>query len=290
MNDASEIRLLLTPLPTAGAARWGGLTVKSFFVGSGFQLKASFPLMYLLVYLEGSPQVSWRTGKQTFQRNWKYGDYTFVGKDFEICNVSVEGDHGGLAIEIPFAEMDMRMQNFSFARCPPLGSLPPHLYGEDAHLLNMALSIRDEIGRGCPCGQLFAESMSLALLTHFYGNHCSRRPQRRRQGDGLPPARLKLVEEYIRANLGSNISLAELAALAHVGPSQFSRIFSVATGLPPHRYVMHARIARARTLLKSSYRSVTDVALELGFASPSHFSYAFRKLTGSSPREFSQLS
>jgi AraC-like DNA-binding protein len=245
--------------------------------------------MHLLLYLKGSPKVSWRNGKRSFQRKWKYGDYTFVGKDLEICDVSVDGDHEGLAIGMPSEEMEVWMQSFSFAKYPPLGSLPLHLYGEDPQLLNMALAIKDEIGRGCPCGKIFAESISLALLTYFYGNHCTEQSYRPRQSRGFPPARLRLVEEYIGANLGSNISLVELAALAHVSPSRFSRIFSMATGMPPHRYVMHARIDRAKKILRSPYRSVTEVALELGFASPSHFSFAFRKITGTSPKEFAQL-
>ncbi|MFC5462235.1 helix-turn-helix domain-containing protein [Massilia niabensis] len=280
MNTDRAIQLLMSPLPDAGGTPWGGLPVKSFSVSSGFQSRLACPSMHLLLYLKGSPKVSWSNGKQTFRRNWKYGDYSFVGKDLEIRNVSVDGDHEGLAIQIPFEEMDRRMQNFS--------SLPLHLYGEDPQLFNMALSIKDEIGRGCPCGKIFAESISLALLTYFYGNHCTEQPHGRGRSGGFPPARLRLIEEYIGANLGNNISLLELAALARLSPSRFSRIFSKATGMPPHRYVMHARVERAKTILKSSDRSVTDVALELGFASPSHFSFAFRKSTGTSPREFAQ--
>lgn len=289
MRTQGESGLLLTPLPTTGNLPWGGIGIQSFFVASGFQPKPSCPSMVLFLHLKGSPKVSWRSGRQQFHRNWKYGDYTFIGRDLELRDVHVDGDHAGLAIDITSQDVDVWMRNFPSSGYPPFGSLPPHLYGEDPHLLHMALSIRDEIHRGCPCGRIFAESISLALLSHFYGNHGHAQAHTRRRSRGLAPATMKLVEDYIRANLGNDISLADLAALAHVSLGQFCRIFSMATGMPPHRYVMHARIDKAKTILRSSCKSVTDVALELGFASPSHFSFTFRKLTGTSPREFLQL-
>lgn len=245
--------------------------------------------MVLFLYLKGALRVSWRSGQQRLQRHWKYGDYAFIGQAPDIADVRIDGDHEGLAIDIPSRETDGWMQHFSFSQYPPCASLPSHLYGEDPHLLNLALSIKEEIQRGCPCGKIFAESISLALISHFYGNHGNGQAERRRNRQGIAPEKMKMVEDYIRSNLGNEIALAELAALAQVSPGRFCRLFSLATGMPPHRYLLHARIDKAKALLTPSCRSITDVALELGFASASHFSFTFRKFTGISPREFARL-
>jgi len=286
MTTDGANRLLLTPLPSTGSGVWSGLGIQSFRIRSGFQAKPSCPAMVLFLYLKGAPRVSWRSGAQRLQRHWKYGDYAFIEKTPDIADVLVDGDHEGLAIDIPSQEMNGWMQHSAFAQLPPCTSLPSHAYGADPHLLNLALSIKEEIQRGCPCGKIFAESISLALISHFYGNHGKEQSERRRKRQGIAPDKMKMVEAYIRANLGNDISLVDLAALTQVSLGQFCRTFSLATGMPPHRYLMHARIDKSKTMLKSSYRSITDVALELGFASASHFSFTFRKFTGVSPREF----
>ena len=114
MTTHGESRLLLTPLPSRGNLPWGGLGIQSFFVGSGFQAKPSCPTMALFLFLKGSPQVSWRSGKQRFQRKWHYGDYAFIGHAPDIADVLVDGDHEGLVIHIPPQEMDGWMRHFSF--------------------------------------------------------------------------------------------------------------------------------------------------------------------------------
>jgi AraC-like DNA-binding protein len=278
---------LLTPLPTVGGASWGGLGIQTFFASSGFEPPPPVHRsMYLYFLLKGSPKLSWRIERKTFFRNAKYGDYTLVSKDFEIRDLCIDGDQEGLAIKIPCEKVHEWMQDDRSGKSTSLTSFAPFLYGEDPYLLNMALLMKDEISRGCPSGRIFAESMSLALLSYFYGKHRDKQPPMRGQGKGLSPAKLKLLDEYIHANLANNISLTELATLAQMSPSQLSRNFSMATGMPPYRYVLHARIDKAKTMLKSADRLITDVALDLGFASLSHFSIAFRKVTGTSPREF----
>lgn len=57
-------------------------------------------------------------------------------------------------------------------------------------------------------------------------------------------------------------------------------------GVPPHRYIGEQRIHRAKELLLDGSRSITDVALDLGFASHSHFTDAFRKITGVTPSRY----
>ena len=55
------------------------------------------------------------------------------------------------------------------------------------------------------------------------------------------------------------------------------------TGLPPHAFLVKCRIHRAGVLLRRTSRSVTDIAMELGFSSSQHFATRFRQETGFTP-------
>jgi methylphosphotriester-DNA--protein-cysteine methyltransferase len=71
---------------------------------------------------------------------------------------------------------------------------------------------------------------------------------------------------------------------SRLSPYHFARAFKQSFGVPPHRYHIERRIARAKELLSGS--SVTEVAMAVGFAETSSFSTAFRRATGFTPSEF----
>ena len=58
------------------------------------------------------------------------------------------------------------------------------------------------------------------------------------------------------------------------------------TGLPPHRYLLNRRIARAKALMAESKCSLTEIALESGFSSSSQFATAFRRIESRTPSDF----
>jgi len=66
----------------------------------------------------------------------------------------------------------------------------------------------------------------------------------------------------------------------------FTRAFERATGLSPHRYVVHRRVDRAIQLLGQASTSITDVAHAAGFAQASHLARAMREVTGTTPNIF----
>ncbi|MGK6316692.1 helix-turn-helix transcriptional regulator [Neorhizobium sp. DT-125] len=102
---------------------------------------------------------------------------------------------------------------------------------------------------------------------------------------GLTDWRLKRVLRAIEDDPGQRHQLAKLAALAELKPSHFSESFRIALGITPHQYVMSRRLALARERIVDTRQSLTEIALDLGFASPSHFSNAFSLEYGRSPRE-----
>jgi transcriptional regulator GlxA family with amidase domain len=74
-----------------------------------------------------------------------------------------------------------------------------------------------------------------------------------------------------------------LARVSRVSPAHFARSFKDAYGVPPHRYLLTRRIERAKTLLRDTDLSITDIAFQTGWKSLGTFGRIFRDVTGESP-------
>ena len=102
----------------------------------------------------------------------------------------------------------------------------------------------------------------------------------------LPLARLRRVTEYIHEHLDQHLTLAQLGAVVFMSPYHFARLFQHSTGLPPHRFVVHARIDHAATLLAAPDLSISQISRVVGFRSPSHFATVFHRAMGVTPSEY----
>lgn len=103
---------------------------------------------------------------------------------------------------------------------------------------------------------------------------------------GLDAEQRERIDRYIRRTLPNPIVIEELAAACDLSQYQLTRLLKRALGVSPQQYVQARRIDLARKLLRESELSLTDIALELGFSSQSHFTTVFRALTGHTPRTF----
>src|ERR687893_466286 len=82
------------------------------------------------------------------------------------------------------------------------------------------------------------------------------------------------------------LDVATLAALAHVSEAHFIRTFRATFGETPHRYLQRRRVERSMFLLRSTELSVTEICLDVGFASLGTFSRTFRDIVGESPSAY----
>lgn len=103
---------------------------------------------------------------------------------------------------------------------------------------------------------------------------------------GLASWRLRLIDERIHQT-GEAPSLEALAALCSMSVRQLTRGFRSSRGCSIGDHIAMTRIEMAKRLLGSD-DSIKSIAASLGFAAPSGFSYAFRRATGSTPRQFRQ--
>ena len=102
----------------------------------------------------------------------------------------------------------------------------------------------------------------------------------------LPLSKLRRVTDYIREHLDQDLTLARLGAVVCMSPYHFARLFQRSMGLPPHRFVVRARIGHATTLLAAPELRIARIAQAVGFRTPSHFCTVFRRLVGVTPRAY----
>jgi AraC-like DNA-binding protein len=69
---------------------------------------------------------------------------------------------------------------------------------------------------------------------------------------GLAPWQTRRCIEYLSEHAGHDVGLERLAALVSLSPFHFARASKHSTGLPPHRYQLNLRIARAKELLQTT--------------------------------------
>ena len=92
--------------------------------------------------------------------------------------------------------------------------------------------------------------------------------------------------EFCDANYQQTIHLAEIAAAAGYSPSHLSRLFSIYLGRSVSGYVRDLRLNSAKHLLEHTDRPVSEIARAVGYSDHSHFTRAFIRATGRSPRAY----
>jgi AraC-like DNA-binding protein len=94
-------------------------------------------------------------------------------------------------------------------------------------------------------------------------------------------------EELLTTHFHQRLTLESIATQLATTPFHLSRIFSRITGRTIHQQLLELRLRCAvDRMIDAPENRITDVSLDLGFSTPSHFSQAFRKHFGITPRQF----
>lgn len=103
--------------------------------------------------------------------------------------------------------------------------------------------------------------------------------------------RIHVVMDHVREHLGDELSLTELADIAHFSPYHFHRIFKAITGETLTEYRRRCRLERAAYLMKASpTKTLGSIAFDSGFRSQSDFSRVFRAAYGLAPSTWDRVS
>jgi AraC family transcriptional regulator len=157
----------------------------------------------------------------------------------------------------------------------------PRLFFEDRDLWETALKLKTQIDKPQP--NIYAEALGVVLAHELIRLNAT---SIEAPHGGLAGWQQKRLVEYIDAHLDEEISLKDFANIANLSPYHFARAFKRSFGEPPHHYLKGRRIERAKTLLENPARSVTEIALAVGFADPVSFTAAFHRLVGTTPTKY----
>ena len=94
------------------------------------------------------------------------------------------------------------------------------------------------------------------------------------------------IMHYIDANISGQITNGDLGVYFNYNPNYLNRLMLRHTGKTLHKYVLQQRIALSLKLIQTTNMTIAEIAMHLGFNSPSHFSYCFKKEMGFSPMQF----
>jgi AraC-like DNA-binding protein len=115
----------------------------------------------------------------------------------------------------------------------------------------------------------------------------SYQPAKRR--DFLPAWKMTRVMTFIDANLDRSIRIEEMAGIAKLSCSHFSRAFRSTVGEAPSTFVIRRRVERAEKLILLTDKPLSQIALECGMADQSHLTKLFRRSYGMSPGKWRKL-
>lgn len=94
------------------------------------------------------------------------------------------------------------------------------------------------------------------------------------------------VVEYIYSHYRERLSVDDLARQACLSTSHFSRLFRQEMGKSPAEYLLEVRLEFAKRMLAVNEKSLTEIALDCGFGSSSHFSQTFSRALSISPSDY----
>lgn len=143
---------------------------------------------------------------------------------------------------------------------------------------------------GPPCRDISVDELALDLLDSVVGS-ALRAPRRRTPGsrpatwrahaEMAHAARTVLAQRYHEP-----LCLGDVAEAVYCSPYHLARLFRRNVGMPIHRYLTRLRLREAVQRLADGNPSLTDLALDLGFSSHSHFTDTFRREFGATPSAF----
>ena len=243
----------------------------------------AFPDNVVMTYYGVDRDIAWRSGGRRLGSRTRSGAITVIPEGHDgrwDMDGPVETSH----VYIP----DRRLQA---AAAQITGGGRVELVGrvgfEDPSAARILELLSREVPNQEPSARLFVDQAIDLLCIHLVRAHSSfgalalEAPR-----GGLADWQLRRVTQYMREHLAKEIGLDELAALVNLSRFHFCTAFRKATGRTPHNWLMILRIEEARRLLETPALAVTDVALAVGYQTPSSFAAVFRKLVGMTPSAY----
>lgn len=133
---------------------------------------------------------------------------------------------------------------------------------------------------------LYVQGIAQALAVHLVRKYVVTDQGARSGSAALPGHKLRQITNWMADHVTQDCDLDQLATQAGFSKFHFHRLFKNAMGVSPLQYHINLRMDVARRLLRETKMSVLSVAVEVGYATPSHFAHLFRRETGLCPSDY----
>lgn len=157
---------------------------------------------------------------------------------------------------------------------------------EDTDLCTAGLMLRDALENDDITSGVMFEAMSRVFLVKLLQRYGKRLPEDIALSGRFTSSHYNRVLAVIRKRLDRTITIEQLARVAGMSSSHFSRVFKETVGATPMQYVLAYRVEQAIKMMADSTRPLGNIALDCGFADQAHFSRSFKQVTGQTPRAY----
>lgn len=157
-------------------------------------------------------------------------------------------------------------------------TLPMHFRLQDDMqilvLVHQILSVHDDIAYIDE-----RDYLTSALLIYLFKAFAS-------QHDPDDRSKINYIKEWVRANISTTLTVAEIADSVHLNPDYLTRLFKKYTGMTTLQYLNHLKIEVASLLLVRTEMPIKQITSESYFGDPKIFTRKFKSETGLSPSAY----
>ena len=167
--------------------------------------------------------------------------------------------------------------------------LIPRFGLRDARIEAIGWAIKADLEADSPSDPLYIDLLANALAVRLIEIATDRTAHSESSNaPRMSTRQLRVLTEFIEANLAQKLHLADLASVAGISTTHLKTLFRNSTGTPVHQYVIGRRIEYARALLSTTTMPASQVALAAGFAHQSHMATTMRRILGHTPGEITR--
>ncbi len=167
--------------------------------------------------------------------------------------------------------------------------LTPQIGFRDKHISHIAMSLLHELNEANVVGRLYADSLATGLAIQLVRRYSALKDVHVGHG-GMAPHKLRqaiaLIDHCLSDEEEGRVALRVVARAVRMSYFHFSRAFKQSMGMTATNYIAERRIERAKKMLEETELPISEIALRSGFSSQSHFTTAFRRLAGATPKAF----
>lgn len=280
------------PIFSSESMNWRGFGISKHRLPAGNSPERLAGGHYIAVQLNNSVKMNIEISGNRYQGRFFKGDVSYSPPGI-WCRAAWEQDREVLVISLDSDFVAARVGNDMLGETL---NFTPQFRVRDPLIEGIAQALGAEVSKESEklsnkssnfADNDYANSLAEVLASHIIKDFTTPAAETDNSKTGkLPPVKLRRVADFIGENLEQGVTLAGIAEAVEMSPFHFARMFKQTTGYTPLQYVMEQKIEFSKSLLKNIELPLADIAFKLGFASQSHFTSHFRRLTGTTPKHF----